>query len=147
MNQAADFDYTRVPYDYIHCFHHECPRAAECLRHLAGLNAPAHVQTVRCFNPSAWPADAARCPHYRPIKKVTLAWGVTNLTAGILPHLAIAIQKDVRRLWPHTSYARIRHLERPITPDKQKKIERIFAYYAPGSAPRYDRFSEEYDFQ
>ena len=146
MEKTPDFDYAKVPYDYIHCFNHQCPRAAECLRHLAGLNIPKDVQTVRCVSPSAWPTDAAKCPYYRTTKKVTLAWGVTNIASGILPHLAVAIRHDVRHLWPHTSYARIRHLERPITPDKQREIERIFAYYAPGSHPKYNYVTEEYDF-
>lgn len=146
MNQPTDFDYTRVPYDYAHCFRHDCPRADTCLRHLAALHAPADVKTVQCINPAAWPADSDPCPYHRPTKKITLAWGVTHLTTGILPHLAVAIERDVRHLWPHTTYARIRHRERPITPDKQEQIRRIFAYYAPGSTPTYDRITQEYEF-
>lgn len=146
MEKTPDFDYARVPQDYAHCFNHQCPRADQCLRHLAGLHIPQGVSVVRCLAPSAWPADADRCAYYRTTRKVTLAWGVTNMAAGILPHLAVAICHDVRHLWPHTTYARIRHLERPITPDKQRKIERIFAYYAPGSRPKYDYVTEEYDF-
>lgn len=146
MENTPNFDYSRVPYDYDHCFNHQCPRAGECLRHLAGVNIPRDVRSVRCVSPSVWPEGDASCPYFRSIKKIKLAWGVTNLTKGIPSHLATAIRRDVRYLWPHTSYARIRHLERPIRPDTQKRIERIFAYYAPGSHPKYDRVTEEYDF-
>ena len=72
MQQEQPFDYTRVPHDYAHCFNHDCPRAAECLRHLTGLNIPKDVPLVRCVSPSVWPTDADKCPHYRTTKKITL---------------------------------------------------------------------------
>lgn len=140
------FDYSQVPHDYALCFHHQCPRAAECLRHLAALHAPASECVVRCVNPHAWPADTAACPLFRSMRKVTLAWGVTHLTDGIVSHLATPIMHDVRHLWPHTTYSRVRRLERPIRPDMQERIRRIFAYYVPGHSPKYDRLTEEYDF-
>ena len=59
---------------------------------------------------------------------------------------AVSIRHAVRRLWPKTTYFRISHYERPITPDMQQKIARIFARYAPGVQPRYDYLTEEYDF-
>ena len=57
MEKKSDFDYAKVPYDYAHCFNHDCPRAAECLRHLTGLNIPKDVPLVRCVSPSVWPQD------------------------------------------------------------------------------------------
>ena len=79
MEKKSDFDYAKVPYDYAHCFNHDCPRAAECLRHLTGLNIPKDVPLVRCVSPSVWPTDADKCPHYRTTKKITLAWGVSHM--------------------------------------------------------------------
>ena len=146
MEKTPDFDYAKVPYDYVHCFHHQCPRAAECLRHLAGLNIPADVPTVRCVSPSAWPEDAAKCPHYRTTQKVTLAWGASHMAEEVPYKQAVAIRHAVRRLWPKTTYFRINHHERPITPDMQRKIDRIFARLAPEAHPRYDCLTEEYDF-
>ena len=140
MENTPDFDYTRVPHDYAHCFNHDCPRAAECLRHLTGLNIPKDVPLVRCVSPSVWPTDADKCPHYRTTKKITLM-------AEEAPYKqAVTIRHAVRRLWPKTTYFRISHYERPITPDMQQKIARIFARYAPGVQPRYDYLTEEYDF-
>lgn len=146
MPQEETFDYARVPYDYTHCFNHDCPRAAECLRHLAGQHIPPSVRTVRCVSPSAWPAGDGACDSYQVAHKVTLAWGLSRLTQGVPYPQDKAIQRAVRQLWPHSSYARIRHLERPIQPDMQRKIESIFALYAPGARPTYESLTETYDF-
>ena len=59
---------------------------------------------------------------------------------------AVSIRHAVRRLWAKTTYFRISHYERPITPDMQQKIAHIFARLAPGAQPRYDYLTEEYDF-
>ena len=146
MEKAPDFDYTKVPNGYVHCFHHDCPRASECLRHLTGLNIPADVQTVRCVSPSAWPTAADKCPHYRSVQKVTLAWGTSHMAEEVPYKQAIAIRRAIRRLWPKTTFFRISHHERPITPDMQEMIARIFARKAPDAQPRYDYLTEEYDF-
>lgn len=146
MEKKSDFDYAKVPYDYAHCFNHDCPRAAECLRHLTGLHIPKDVPLVRCVSPSVWPTDADKCPHYRTTKKITLAWGASHMAEEAPYKQAVSIRHAVRRLWPKTTYFRISHYERPITPDMQQKIARIFARYAPGVQPRYDYLTEEYDF-
>ena len=125
MQQEQPFDYTRVPHDYAHCFNHDCPRAAECLRHLTGLHIPKDVPLVRCVSPSVWPTDADKCPHYRTTKKI----------------------RSVRRLWAHTSYQRMARYERPITPELQQKIVRILARKGITTPPRYDYITEEYDFR
>ena len=146
MPQDPTFDYTKVPSDYIHCFNHQCPRAAQCLRHLTGLNVPANVPIVRCLNPAAWPGEGKQCAYYCTTQKVTLAWGIKHLAEDVPYQQAIAIRRAVRRLWPHTSYARMQHHERPILPERQEEIERIFAKYAPGKHATYDYLTEEYDF-
>lgn len=101
MEKTPDFDYTCIPHDYAHCFNHECPRADQCLRHFVGLNVPKDMSVVRCLTSSVWSADAALCIYYRTMKKVTPAWGITNIVTGILPHLAVAIRHDIRHLWLH----------------------------------------------
>ena len=60
MQQEQPFDYTRVPHDYAHCFNHDCPRAAECLRHLTGLHIPKDVPLVRCRTPTSARTTAPR---------------------------------------------------------------------------------------
>ena len=101
---------------------------------------------MRCVSPSVWPTDADKCPHYRTTKKITLAWGASHMAEEAPYKQAVTIRHAVRRLWPKTTYFRISHYERPITPDMQQKIARIFARYAPGVQPRYDYLTEEYDF-
>lgn len=147
MQQEQPFDYTKVPHDYVHCFNHDCPRAAECLRHLTGLHIPKDVQTVQCVSPSAWPKDASKCIHYRTTRKVTLAWGVKHLLDDMPYTTALDVNRSVRLLWPRTSYQRMARHERPIQPDKQEKIVRILARHGITTPPRYDYTTEEYDFR
>ena len=107
MQEKQSFDYTKVPHGYVHCFIDSCPRAGECLRRLTARNAPATVETVRCVNPAAVPADKARCPYYRTTRKITLAWGLKHLLDDLPYNTAVSVNRDVRRLWAHTSYQRM----------------------------------------
>lgn len=147
MENTPDFDYTKVPYDYAHCFNHDCPRRDECLRHLTGLHIPKDVPLVRCVSPSVWPTDADKCPHYRTTKKITLAWGLKHLLDDLPYNIALDVNRSVRRLWAHTSYQRMARYERPITPELQQKIVRILARKGITTPPRYDYITEEYDFR
>lgn len=147
MQEKQSFDYTKVPHGYVHCFIDSCPRAGECLRRLTARNAPATVETVRCVNPAAVPADKARCPYYRTTRKITLAWGLKHLLDDLPYNTAVSVNRDVRRLWAHTSYQRMARYERPITPELQQKIVRILARKGITTPPRYDYITEEYDFR
>ena len=146
MQEKQSFDYTKVPHGYVHCFIDSCPRAGECLRRLTARNAPATVETVRCVNPAAVPADKARCPYYRTTQKITLAWGVKHLLDDLPYNTALSVNHDIRRLWAHTSYQRMARYERPITPDLQKQIVRILTRHGITAPPQYDYTTEEYDF-
>lgn len=142
------FDYAQVPFGYTHCFAAKgCPHATDCLRHLAAQAAPATVVTLHCINPAALPADKEQCPYYRPMRKITLAWGLVHLTDDVPYQQAMSIRSAVRGLWGRTTYYRVRSQERPITPDMQQRIATIFANHGITTVqPRYDRLSEAIDF-
>ena len=91
MEKTPDFDYTKVPNGYVHCFHHDCPRASECLRHLTGLNI-----CIDCANGAA--AAAAQKLFPRLGAKCTFL-GVTpdgkNINDGVGSTHLEKIEKEV----------------------------------------------------
>ena len=92
MTDTTTFDYTRVPRTFVHCFNNSCPRSAECLRHLAAENIPAEVRYVNIVNPRNIPAEG-ECPHFMPIIKVRIAWGVKELFDHVPHKEAVAMRK------------------------------------------------------
>lgn len=142
-----DFDYRAVPADYIHCFHSGCPRREECLRQLAAQHAPKSTPYVVSVNPASYPQDAARCPHFRSAKKIRFAWGIQAIYDNVPYKTALQLKRYVRALYPKTTYYRILHKERSLSPTEQEAIARIFVRNGITTPPVYDSYTEEYDFR
>lgn len=140
-----DFDYQSVPFNYIHCFNENCPRKDECLRHLTGLCAPKNISTIKTFNPAAYPADTDNCPYFRSARKIRLAWGISTMFDNIPYRTAVLLQSAIHQLYPKTTYYRIAHQERPLSPKEQEDIAHIFAQNGIKTPPQYDRYTEGYD--
>lgn len=141
------FDSKKVPARFVYCANENCPVGAVCLRRLAYTHVSKELATIHCVNLAALPADSATCPHFLPAIKVKMAWGTSHLLEGLPYEKALAINREVRALYPHTTFQRIRRQEKPITPQKQRQIDAIFQYYGIRTSPQYDRITEEYDFR
>lgn len=124
MTDTTPFDCTRVPRTFVHCFNNSCPRSAECLRHLAAENIPAEVRYVNIVNPRNIPAEG-ECPHFMPIIKVRIAWGVKELFDHIPHKEAVAMRKEVIAHFGKTHYYRMQRKEYSIKPDEQEYLRRV----------------------
>lgn len=140
-------NYQSVPFNYVHCFHRECPRAKECLRHLVALNAPQSVTYIHTLNPAAYPKNPDRCPHFKPSAKVRLAWGLTGFYDNIPYRTAIALRRAIRAIYPKTTYYRLLNSERAISPKEQEKIAEIFVQFGITTPPTYDSYTEDYNWE
>lgn len=140
----TNFDYSVVPFDYVHCFNHDCPRAEGCLRHLTALNAPRSATFVRTLNPAAYPANPNRCAHFKTATKLRMAWGMVKLYASLSYQTAFLLKKDIRPLFPRVAYYRMVHGKRAITPIEQAKIAKAFEKNGITIPPVFDYYTEEY---
>ncbi|WP_455673406.1 DUF6078 family protein [Phocaeicola sp.] len=138
------FDYEQVPDRFIHCFNPHCPKGENCLCHLAALHISEQVATVTVVNPTAYPADAEACPHFRKADKVRLAWGTTTLFDNLPFKKAKYVNNAVQNLYSHATYHRIKHGLRSLPPKEQEEIRLIFHRFGIEEAPVFDRYTEEY---
>lgn len=142
-----DLNYRSVPQGYVHCFNTDCPRSADCLRHRVAAHATKEIPYVLTVNPAAYPADAARCPHFHSAQKLRFAWGLSTIFDNLPHKTALLLKRQVRALYTKTTYYRILNKERSLSPAEQAVIARLFARSGVTAAPTYDSYTEEYDFQ
>ena len=109
----------------MHCFNNGCPRAAECLRHLAAENIPDEVRYVNIVNPRNIP-EGENYPHFVPITKIRIAWGVKELFDHILHKEAVTMRKEIIAHFSKTHYYRMQRKEYSIKPDEQEYQRSVF---------------------
>lgn len=63
-----------VPYNYARCFNEHCPKAPDCLRHVAALHTTADTSFISIVNPVSIPTDSTACPYFKTAEKMHVAW-------------------------------------------------------------------------
>ncbi len=139
-----NFDYTAVPYGFIHCLNAGCPQAHECLRHLAAQHIPAEVKSFTALNPAFCSTPEAPCPHYKSAVAVRFARGITHLYDELPYRAAVAIKQELIFSFSRSRYYRINRKELHISPKEQAIIARIFRKHGVTTEPQYDAFEEGY---
>ncbi len=140
-----NFNYNSVPFNYLHCLNPTCSRSANCLRHLAAQHVPAEVARIMAVNPANYPSEAERCIYFRSTEKQRYAWGISALFDNIPYKKAIYLKREIHDLYPRTTYYRILHQERGLSPAEQERISGLFTQIGIGEAPAFDRYTEEYE--
>ena len=141
------FNYSSVPFHYIHCLNQACPRGENCLRRVVALHVPKEVPAVMTVNPALYPKDANRCPYFRSTEKFRYAWGRNALFDEIPYKQALLLKREMHDLYPKTTYYRILHQERPLSPAEQAVIARLFTKSGVSTAPVFDYYTEEYNWE
>lgn len=132
----------KIPFNYPLCTRTECPKAAECLRHIALTEIGDERLTI--LNPRLLEMSSAGCRHYAPAKKVLYAKGMKKVM-GQLPYNIH--ERTVTALSMHfseRSYYRIRKGERLLSPDEQKAVRQIIARFGFNNEWDFDSYVEDY---
>lgn len=121
-----DFDYSQVPYGFLHCLRAECPRSADCLRFKAARHASPHIATFSVINPLYIAGKDEKCPHFKEDRVVCFALGITHLFDH-LPYAKVnKIKQSIRTQLHRTTYYRILRKERYIKPEEQSIMREVF---------------------
>lgn len=129
---------------FVHCFHPQCPRADECLRHLSAQHIPADIKRVVALNPNNVSPDDAGCPMFLPSEKVRIAWGTRGMFDDLPLKAAKAIRKTLILHFGKTRFFRLQRKESCLTPAEQDYIRRVFLRHGVTSEPVYEFYTEEY---
>ena len=135
----------KIPFNYMLCFNETCSKKSECLRSSVRAFLTTEEPSIKILNPLCYPKDNADCQHFRSNKKITLAWGIKNIFDNINYKTAKSIKADMLKKFSKGTYYRICHEQRPVKPEEQEIIQKIFNDNGVKEAPNYSRLTQEYN--
>ncbi|NDV81589.1 DUF6078 family protein [Bacteroides sp. 51] len=140
-----NFDYTQVPYNYVHCLHAQCGRAAGCLRFLVTQQAGSEVRHFSVFNPAHVIGKEEECPHFQEDRMACFALGITHLFDNVPYTKALKIKKMLYFRLKRNTYYRIQRKERQLTPEELSMIREVFRNEGIQEEPAFDELIYKYD--
>lgn len=133
-----------APYNFSRCFNAQCPKADQCLHHLAATKETKDDYSVLIINPLRIPEDLSLCPAFQSNEKVKVAWGLKHLFDNIVYKKVDTIRDRLICHFGKTKYYRIYRNEIGLLPIDQDFIRRVFKEKGVEKEPIYDEYTEEY---
>ena len=134
----------KVPNNYTLCIKGDCPRAANCLRHVAVAMMPAEVERWQIISPSYLAQMEGECPHYRSAEKVQYARGFVRMMSAFTVKQAHALKDNIIATFGMAMYYRMRKGTRLITPTEQETIYNLLEQQGITERPVFDAYTEDY---
>ena len=134
----------KVPTNYTLCIKSDCPKAANCLRHVAVAMMPAEVQTWQIVSPAYLARTEGECSMYRSAEKVMYARGFIRMMSALTVKQAHAVKDRIIATFGMNMYYRMRRGERLITPTEQERIYQLLDKQGVTTHPEFDVYVEGY---
>lgn len=147
MQKQLDLAFRDVPAGWTVCGGTACPRAEECLRHLAFLSIPKEQTTASCVLP--WALEDGKCAYFVTKVPVVMARGfeglIRQLKSRDLRHdLRIALSDY---LGSKGSYDRYKKGERWLAPEQQEWIIAFLRRYGVEVERPFDEYKVSFFFK
>ena len=138
-----DTDFKNVDRNFPLCFISDCPSYGICLRALVAQQATQEEDAHLCVLPQARQGD--RCKLFLKNEKTHIAYGFAQSFDKVLKKDFTLIRKELTNYFKcKRTYYWYLHGERPLMPEHQAQIEKVFASYGYEGAVVYDRTEEAY---
>ena len=134
----------KVPNNYTLCIKGDCPKATNCLRHVAVAMMPAEVQRWSIVSPAYLAQMEGECPMYRSAEKVQYARGFVQMMSAMTVHQAHVMKDDIIAAFGMAMYYRMRKGTRLITPAEQETIYSLLEHQGITERPAFDAYTEDY---
>ena len=134
----------KVPNNYTLCIKGDCPKAANCLRHVAVDMMPAEVQRWSIVSPAYLAQIEGECSMYRSTEKVMYARGFVRMMSAMTVHQAHAVKDSIIATFGMAMYYRMRKGTRLITPTEQEIIYKLLEQQGITNRPAFDAYTEDY---
>jgi hypothetical protein len=140
---SQEFDFSKVPSWYVLCTNSECPLRANCLRYLAGTNAPDNMELARCVMPKT--LKNGECRWFDQITVGVWAAGFSHLFDKVLKkdytvmRLAITTYLHGTRI-----YYEYKRGERVLSPAEQQWIRDYVRSLGYDWEVEFDKYFEDY---
>ena len=136
----------KIPPTYALCFNTSCPRAATCLRYVAGKETLTTQKTALTVLPHVLQSDGV-CEMYREHAKITAAYGFSILLSNVRRMDVVPLrEKIIDYLGNQSAYYRYNNGKRLLTPVQQEHILTIFREKGYTDNLCFDNYCETYDF-
>ena len=134
----------KVPNNYTLCIKGDCPKAANCLRHVAVAMMPAEVQRWGIVSPAYLAQMEGECPMFRSAEKVRYARGFIRMMSAMTMQQAHMVKENLIAIFGMAMYYRMRKGTRLITPTEQETIYNLLEQQGVTNRPAFDAYTEDY---
>lgn len=121
-----DYNYSKVPYGYAHCFNASCPSARKCIRHLLTEIIPDDTLCVTALSPRRT-GTGKDCRYFAPDNEVVYAKGFTHLLEQLTALQAEEVRMQLTEHYGKTKYYRLRNGKLRLSPEMQEHIGQVLA--------------------
>lgn len=137
--------YSLAPHDWAICFQHDCPLAANCLRHAVALLAPADLKKHVTVLPAA--RQDGSCSLFATAEPQRIARGMKQL---LVPG-SHGASSDVRHalfniFGSRSQYYRYRDGDYEISPELQKRVLRLLRRHGYKGQEPFDTYTTQFFF-
>ena len=134
-----------MPKTFRLCVNTDCPRAAECLRHVALSLVSPEEQTISVINPAYLASVEGDCPLFHSAAPVRYAQGFVKMLSTLTVAQANAFRIRLESHFGHTLYFRLRSGKRLIAPTAQAHIRQVMTELGVNPLPDFDAYVEAYN--
>ena len=134
----------KVPTNYTLCIKGDCPKAANCLRHVAVEMMPSEVERWSIVSPTYLAQMEGECSMYRSAEKVRYARGFVRMMSAMTVHQAHMVKECLIATFGMAMYYRMRKGTRLITPAEQEIIYNLLEQQGITERPAFDAYTEDY---
>lgn len=140
-----EFDFKVVPSWYVLCTNDTCPLRQDCMRFLAGSNAPENLEMAQCVMPAA--LKDGQCRWFDRKRTVVNAFGFSHLYDKVLKRDYTSMRKSITNyLHGAKMYYEYKRGDRPLSPEQQQRIQQIVKNCGYEWEVPFDSFAEAYKF-
>ena len=142
---SQDFDFSRVPSWYVLCTNNDCPLKDDCMRFLAGKNAPEDLEIAKCIMPKM--LKNGKCRWFDMITTEVRAAGFSHLFDKVMKKDYTVMRKTLTNyLHGVRIYYEYKRGERSLSPKEQQWIQDYVKSMGYDWEVEFDKYDENYVF-
>ena len=134
----------KVPTNYTLCIKGDCPKAANCLRHVAVAMMPAEVQRWSIVSPAYLTQMEGECPMYRSAEKVRYARGFVRMVRTLPVNISEMVMHKLIARFGRNGYYDMRKGKLAIAPAEQEVIRTVVAECGAQQEVEFDSYEMDY---
>lgn len=136
---------SKIPTGLAYCPKSDCPKAKDCLHHLACANLSPDMKQVLCVNPLITKqANENGCAEWCEAKTVRMARGFIKALGTVPAAKVVNVAAQLIAVFNRPYYYKMRKGEMLISPEQQQLINRVIAEAGGETPVEFDHYENGY---